>query len=202
VTRGSGPPAVSAIVLAGGRSSRFGSDKLVATIDGSTVLDRAVAATARVAGDVVVVVEPGTERLVARIDRPLRFVADPERHGGPLIGLLSGLEVVDEPLVIVVGGDMPTLQADVLELLLRTLAAADPSIGAVVLRSAGTAVPLPAAVRAGAATSAARELIRDGERRLRSLFGVLSTRTVDEREWRLLDPAGATLRDVDVPGDL
>lgn len=36
------PPALVAVVLAGGESRRFGSDKLVADLDGRTVLDRAL----------------------------------------------------------------------------------------------------------------------------------------------------------------
>ncbi len=193
---------VSGIVLAGGRSSRFGSDKLAAEFEGKPLLDRAIAGVAAVVTEVVVVLEPGRERTVAAVDRPVRFVADPERHGGPLVGLLAGLEVVDEPLVVVAGGDMPDLRADVLRLLVRSLRAADPAVGAVALRSRGALAPLPVAVRTGAATDVARRLIGDGERRLRSLFDHLPTRILDEAEWRPLDPDEATLRDVDVFADL
>jgi molybdopterin-guanine dinucleotide biosynthesis protein A len=195
------PFAVSGIVLAGGRSRRFGSDKLAARIGDGTLLDRSVAAVAEIATDVVLVVAPGDEPVPASIARPLRIVADPVAHGGPLVGLLTGLEAVDQPLAIVVGGDMPELRADVLGLLVRTLAA-EPTIDGVVLRSRGALVPLPAAVRTGAATDITRRLVGDGERRLRSLFERLPTRILEEGTWRPLDPDGDTLRDVDRPGDL
>jgi molybdenum cofactor guanylyltransferase len=139
--------------------------------------------------------------VLAPISGALRIVADPEAHGGPLVGLLTGLEAVDQPLVVVVGGDMPDLRPDVLRLLIRTLAS-EPTIGAVVLRSRGALVPLPAAVRTGAATDWTRRLVGDGERRLRSLFERLPTRILEEGEWRPMDPDGETLRDVDRPGDL
>ena len=195
------PLAVSGIVLAGGRSRRFGSDKLAARVGGGTLLDRSVAALASVAVDLVVVVAPGNDRVPAPASRPLRVVADPEAHGGPLVGLLTGLEAVEQPLVIVVGGDMPTLRPDVLRLLARTLVS-QPTIDGVVLRSRGALVPLPAAVRTGAATDVTRRLVGDGERRLRSLFERLPTRILEEGEWRPLDPDGETLRDVDRPVDL
>jgi len=195
------PLVVSGIVLAGGRSRRFGSDKLAARVGAGTLLDRSVAAVASIVSDVVVVVAPLDERVVTPIAGPLRIVADPEAHGGPLVGLLTGLEAVDQPLVVVVGGDMPSLRPDVLRLLVRTLAA-EPTIGAVVLRSRGALVPLPAAVRTGAATDWTRRLVGDGERRLRSLFERLPTRILEEGEWRPMDPDGETLRDVDRPGDL
>lgn len=193
---------VSGIVLAGGRSSRFGSDKLAADFDGTSLLDRAVAGVAAVVDEVVVALAPDAERTVTAVGRPVRFVADPERHGGPLVGLLAGLEVVDQPLVLVAGGDMPDLRANVLSLLVRSLRASDPSVGAVALRSRGGIAPLPVAVRTGAATDVARRLIADGERRLRSLFDHLPTRILEEAEWRPLDPDEATLHDVDVPADL
>src|SRR5437762_922456 len=88
-----------------------------------------------------------------------------------------------------------------LRLLARTLVS-QPTIDGVVLRSRGALVPLPAAVRTGAATDVTRRLVGDGERRLRSLFERLPTRILDEGEWRPLDPDGETLRDVDRPADM
>jgi len=44
----------SAIVLAGGRSSRFGSDKLAADLDGTTLLAATIGTLADVVDDVVV----------------------------------------------------------------------------------------------------------------------------------------------------
>lgn len=195
---------VSGIVLAGGRSSRFGSDKLAAVIGSDTLLGRSIAALAMVVDEIVVVVGPTDERTIGPIpgrDRPIRIVRDGEAHGGPLVGLLAGLEVVAHPLVLVVGGDMPDLQPDVLALMVGTLAV-DMAAGAVVLRARGEVVPLPAALRTAAGSEVARSLVLDGERRLRSVFERLPTRILADGEWRPLDPEGATLRDVDVPADL
>ncbi|HEX5825801.1 MAG TPA: molybdenum cofactor guanylyltransferase [Candidatus Limnocylindrales bacterium] len=190
------------MILAGGRSSRFGSDKLAARLGDRTLLDLAIAGVAAVASEIVVVLAPGDERIPERIDRPVRFVADPERHGGPLIGLLAGLEAVEQPLVVVAGADMPTLAPAVLGAMVRALVASGPGWDGVILASRGDRVPLPAVLRTGAATAIARQLVGDGERRLRSLFERLPTRALAEGEWRPLDPAGATLRDVDRPADL
>ncbi len=195
---------VSGIVLAGGGSSRFGSDKLSASFEGVPLLDRAIAAVAAVAGcsEIVVVLAPGDDRKLPSAAVPVRRALDPLGQGGPLVGLLAGLEVAREPVIIVVGGDMPTLSPDVLAALLRALVAAEGSADAAVLLQRGVARPLPAALRNGAATQVARRLIADGERSLVALVRGLASRSLSEGEWRGLDPAGATLRDIDRPGDL
>jgi len=195
------PAAVSAIVLAGGRSRRFGSDKLRAEIDGRNLLDLATEAAAAVSSEVVVVVAPDDDRPLPAARVPVRRTIDPEPFGGPLVGLRSGLEIAAEPLAVVVGGDMPSMEPDVLRALVRALEAST-GHDAVALSSRGRLVPLPAALRTGAATDATRRLVGGGERRLRTLFDHLRTRVLAEEEWRPLDPEGATLRDVDRPEDL
>jgi molybdopterin-guanine dinucleotide biosynthesis protein A len=199
------PEGVSGIVLAGGASSRFGSDKLNATLDGQTLLERAVAAVAAVSSEVLVVVAPGDDRPLPGADLfpvPVRRAEDPETHGGPLVGLLAGLEAAREPIAVVVGGDMPALSGDVLRTLATSLGSADRGHDAVVLVRSGVFRPLPAAVRNGAATQAARRILGDGERSLVALMRELRTRHLPEAAWRGLDPAGATLLDVDTPEDL
>jgi molybdenum cofactor guanylyltransferase len=193
---------VSGIVLAGGRSSRFGSDKLAAEINGRRLLDLAIEGLAAVSDEVLVVVSPGDDRVLPSSTATLRQVVDPEQHGGPLVGLLAGLEVSDQPIAVVAGGDMPSLSRAVLEAMIRRLVASEPGTHAIILASRGDRPPLPAVLRTGAATDVARRLVGDGERRLRSLFERLPTRALDETEWRPLDPDGATLRDIDRPADL
>lgn len=195
---------VSGIVLAGGSSNRFGSDKLVARYDGVPLLDRAVAAVAAVPGcsEIVVVLAPGDDRDLPSASIPVRRALDEAAYGGPLIGLLAGLEIAREPVIVLVGGDMPTLSPDVLAALVRALTATEGTADTAVLVQRGVTRPLPAAFRNGAATQAARRLIGDGERSLVALVRDLATRELAEGEWRGLDPSGATLRDIDRPGDL
>jgi molybdopterin-guanine dinucleotide biosynthesis protein A len=192
---------VSAIVLAGGRSTRFGSDKLAATIDGRTLLDLTIEAVGAVADEVLVILAPGDERALPIAAGKMRRIVDPELHGGPLIGLLAGLEAAGQPLIVLVGGDMPTLSESVLGAMIRALEATE-TAAAVVLESRGDRPPLPAVARTGAATTVARGLVGDGERRLGALFERLPVRVLDESEWRPLDPDESTLRDIDRPADL
>jgi molybdopterin-guanine dinucleotide biosynthesis protein A len=191
---------VAAIVLAGGRSERFGdADKLTARIGGSTLLERAVAAVATVADDVVVVLRPGEPTIV--VPSAARAAHDPTEGEGPLAGMFAGLlSVGGSATAIVVGGDMPDLQPQVLRLMLACLD--DPSVEMVVLDDGDGARPLPMVVRTGPAADAAQTLLDGGSRRLRDLVGTLRTAVLDQATWMALDPARSTLRDVDEPGDL
>ena len=191
------PLPVSGIVLAGGRSARFGRDKLAEPVDGRPLLDLAVEAVAVVAGDVLVVAPPDVDPVVPA---GARVVHDASPYEGPLAGCLTGLTAAREPLVLVVGGDMPSLEPAVLSLLVRALEAS--SSDATLLEYRGRRQQLPFAVRTGSGTEIARRLLAQGERRLGALAERLTVRSLSEGEWRPLDPEARTLRDVDEPADL
>ncbi|NVD45907.1 molybdenum cofactor guanylyltransferase [Qipengyuania atrilutea] len=74
---------VLGVVLAGGRSTRFGSDKAAALYDGISLLDHAIAALTGFCDEVVV---------AGRDTAPVRTVQDwPKADFGPLGGLAGGL---------------------------------------------------------------------------------------------------------------
>jgi molybdopterin-guanine dinucleotide biosynthesis protein A len=190
---------IGAIVLAGGRSARFGRDKLAEPIDGRPMLEHAIDAVRAVASDLVVVVAPGDER---PIPEGVRRIDDETPFQGPLAGLATGLAAMPPEVerVIVVGGDMPTLVPAVLERLLDALLGHETSILAD--PDEPDVRPLPLAVRRRAAQVAAVRLLAGGERRLRALLTELDPCVVPASAWQADDPRGETLRDVDTKGDL
>ena len=196
-------PDVTAIVLAGGRSTRFGSDKLGEDVDGMTVLHRAIAAVASVADGVIVV--GATPRVPPAIDQgTVRAVADAEPGGGPLQALAGALAETTTLTALVVAGDMPSLVPSVLELLLEVLNA-DPEVDAAVLadpRDPTRQQPLPAALRVAPARLAATTAVEAGDRSLVRLLGRLALAELPAERWQPLDPDARTLVDIDVPDDL
>ena len=188
---------VSAVVLAGGRSSRFGRDKLAEPVGGRAILDHAIDAVRTVATDVVVVVAPDG----SSPERPdVRVVRDATAFEGPLVGLLAGLGAARESAVLVTAGDMPELRQAVADALLAELIGS--GVDAVVLEDAGRPRPLPMAIARDPGRAAAQRLIDAGERRLRALVEALAATVIPEQTWRALDPEGRSLRDVDTPNDL
>jgi len=187
----------AAIVLAGGRSSRFGRDKLAEPVDGVPMLGRAVGAVAGIVDEVLVVVAPGSTR---RIPDGARPIDDARAYEGPLAGVDAGLAATDAGVVLVIGGDMPSLVPAVLRRLLAALD--DPSVDAAVLEAGGRHRPLPMALRRAPAIAVTATLLASDERRLRALRDGLALAVIPDAVWQLDDPSGATLRDVDRPEDL
>jgi len=203
----------AAIILAGGASSRFGGDKLAARLDGIPVLEHALRAVAQVADPVVVVVSPDAPS--PSVPSDLRVEVVPARdlvaHQGPLAGLVGGLAALlswaeadgggaAPDVVLLVAGDMPTLDPGVLAMLAETLDA-DRLLGAVCLETDPPS-PLPSAIRATLAGPAAAALLEADRRSLRGLMEAVPSSVVPSAAWRAIDPDGRTLRDIDAPEDL
>jgi len=187
---------VTAIVLAGGRSRRFGGDKLAVEIDGMTVLDRAIVAVSALATEVLLVGEATT-------GQPIRRIVDPEPFGGPLQAVSGALDAVGTDVALVVAGDMPSLVPEVLKLLVDVLAAT--TAHAVILadpRDPSRRQPLPLAVQVEPARTAAAMALESGDRSLVRLLDRLHLVAVPVDQWQPLDPEARTLVDIDVPDDI
>ena len=193
-------PEVTGVVLAGGRSARFGSDKLAAELEGRRLLDHALAAVSAVAPAIVIVVAPGsTIVLPAGLPARLRIVHDPESFGGPLVGLDAALAAVDSPVVLVAGGDMPRMAPAVLHRLASTIG---PGRAGASLEVPGRIHPLPMALDVALARPAARRVLERGGRSLRDMLAELDGVSLPAPVWLALDPTGATITDIDRPSDL
>jgi len=175
---------VAVVVLAGGTSRRFGSDKLAAPLGDTTVLDVLVGS-----------LPPGWPVLVVGPRRPLvrevGWVREDPPGGGPLAGVAAALAVLRSAVVAVVAGDMP-YAGPAVATLVSTLLTAPPEVGAVIAVD-GTGVPNPllAAYRTAEA------------------FAVLPPSAAGRPARLLLEVAHIEItftddvvRDIDSPGDL
>lgn len=102
---------MGAIILAGGSSTRFGANKLLARVNGTPVLARVFRAVSQIESPVVVSVHSrsqGTE-LLAVLPRRTPLVIDRRSTTafGPGVGIVSGLLSLPPGPTLIVGGDMP-----------------------------------------------------------------------------------------------
>lgn len=111
------PAPLGAVILTGGTGLRLGGvDKAALEVDGRTMLDRALEATA--AADPVVVVGPATPTRC-----PVTWTRENPPGGGPAAGLLAGLDALPGPVetVCVLAVDMPRFTARTMHRLVAVL---------------------------------------------------------------------------------
>ena len=200
---------VGGAVIAGGRSGRLGTDKRFVAVDGVPLLARTVALLHPLVDDVQVVVADGQDRaaiaaslatnLGPDLADAVRFAVDARADVGPAAGLEAALAGARSDVVLVVATDHPALAPGVLGLL-RERACVSPA-AAVTLAGPRGPEPFLTAYRRDALPTVTAAL--DARvRRMQDVLAALEPEVVTEAEWRLLDPAGRTLVDVDVPEDL
>lgn len=187
-------------MLAGGRSRRFGRDKLAEQYEGRPLLQHPVSRLLEVCDRIIVVLAPDATEPSMPAGASVEFARDALEDEGPLRGLSAGLEMANADWVVLVGGDMPDVQAAVLLEMLR--AGLETGAVAVSLSDGGTERPLPCVLRTAPAADAVRVLLQAGRRSLRDLLAAVATVVVDEPTWTALDPEHRTLIDVDEPADL
>ncbi|QCC49182.1 molybdenum cofactor guanylyltransferase [Halobellus limi] len=123
----------AALVLAGGRSTRFGDrDKAVADLDGTPMIRRVVDRLAPVVDEVVLNCRADQVDAVADAfsDAPFdpAFAVDRDPDAGPMAGIARGLEAVAAEYTVVVACDMPFVDPDVVEYLFERAAGADAAV--------------------------------------------------------------------------
>lgn len=176
---------VTAIVLCGGRSSRFGSDKTRALIEGRPLLDHVLDALPT-AWQVIAV---GPERTTSR---DVMWVREEPVFGGPLAALATALQQVCSPVFALLGGDMPHL-GSAPEVLIDRLASEPAVTDAVVARTPdGRLQPLLLA----ALTDASRAALPSDP------AGASVMSWLKQLRWTAHDIEQAPAHDVDTPEDL
>lgn len=169
-SRAPGPSEVTGLLLCGGESRRMGRDKAGIELSGSRrLIEYPLRALGEVADRVLLATGAGPRYE----DLGRESVLDAATDGGPLAGLLAGLEAASTEWVAVLACDMPRAGADVLRALLARAAERDLD-GCLFEIERGTQ-PMLAVYRAHCAQAVRRALER-GERRMVSFW----SETVDD----------------------
>jgi molybdopterin-guanine dinucleotide biosynthesis protein A len=184
---------VTAFVLAGGKSSRMGSDKAFLELGGETLLSRALQAAGSVAGEVRIVGAPQKFAAFGEV------IEDVYRGQGPLGGIHAALSNSQTELNLVLAVDLPFVGREFLEFLLLRARESDAMI--TVPRAGGGLQPLCAAYRRGFAEVAERSL-RAGNNKIDSLFATLETCVIEEDELARAGFSVEMFRNLNTPEEL
>jgi molybdopterin-guanine dinucleotide biosynthesis protein A len=191
------PLDTAAIVLAGGKSTRFGRDKAAEPLLGVPMLQRVVDLTEGLVDEVIIVGRPGQDLAWVRTERPSRAVEDLYPGAGPAGALYTGLTASQAPVALAVACDMPLLQLALLAALLQLGRDHD----LVVPVCDGLPQPLCAVYRTSCRERLRAEL-EAGDLKLVSIIDKLSAHYVEEKEWHAFDPGGLSFANLNSEADL
>ncbi len=186
-------PDFSAFVLAGGRSSRMGSDKAFLQFEGRTLLARALDLLRALTPEVGIV---GPSAKFAPHGRVMEDVY-PGR--GPLAGIHAALSASTTELNLILAVDLPFVSESLLRFIVEQARAADAVV--TVPRIAGGYQPLCAVYRRAFAPLA-QAALEAGRNKIDALFAATTTRILEEPELSRFAFSAAMFDNLNTPEDL
>lgn len=160
---------ITGIVLAGGKSSRMGSDKGLIKIDNKTFVENVIAAMEPLVNEIIIVSnKPEYDQF------GFYRVEDDIKDSGPLAGLYSGLKYSNSEFNLVLSCDIPIIKTEILEKLIEV---DYKNYEVTQIESHNKTMPL-IAIYQKQCMHKCLELLQQDERRLRVAVNQLKTKTI------------------------
>lgn len=182
----------SAVILAGGKSSRMGRPKALLSFDGEPLIVHIVRSLGHLFADIVIVVAPGQELPPL----PATVVRDEVAYQGPVGGIYYGLKAANGRSCFVTSCDVAFLNLSLISYLISHISNHD----VVVPYWQGRFQPLHAVYRKSVMPLLKEQLDR-GELRPIFLYEKVRTHKVDEEKIRHFDPEGLSFLNMNSPED-
>jgi molybdopterin-guanine dinucleotide biosynthesis protein A len=194
-----GPDRVTGIILAGGSSSRLGQTKALVPLGGCSLVEHVVGVLRPLVSELLLVTQREASTSEAESLTPLGLPTTTDIHTGvgTLGGLHAGLDAIRTEYGLVVGCDMPFLNAD----LLRYMIAQAPGFDVVMPRVGRYYEPLHA-LYARSCLPTIEQSVLAGRRRIRQALSGLRVRYVEESEIDRYDPEHLSFFNVNTPEEL
>jgi molybdopterin-guanine dinucleotide biosynthesis protein A len=184
---------VTAIVLAGGKSSRLGRDKALEKIGGKYLIERVIDSLSQLGDDIIVVTAAPNQLSDLNVEK----VIDTYPRTGAKVGLCTGINASLSFYSLVVACDMPFLNIDLLRYLLDSASGFD----AVIPRIGDKIEPLHA-VYSKNCIPILDEHISKGKLKISDLFNEVNVRYVEVGEIEKYDSQHLSLFNINSEADL
>ena len=181
-------------ILTGGRSSRMGQDKALLEVNGKPLVKTVAGHVRRVLDEVTLV---GSKERYQSLGFPV--IEDIHPGLGPIAGIHAALRHSHKPLVLVVGCDMPFLNAEFLEKLVQVAAVADAEV--TVAESVEYGVESLCAVYNQTTLPLIEDAIHNRELKVALLFDKVHVRKLSADEYRPFNPQGVLFSNINTPQD-
>ena len=192
----------SGIILSGGSSRRFGTDKALVSVEGKTLIQYVLDAVMPLVHETLVVVKTLEQGKIIKevCKEPFILAFDESEVNSPLAGTLAGMKEARGGVSLLLACDTPLLSPDVLSFLLHL----GRSYDAVVPRwPNGNIEPLQAAYNTAKIRKAAAEAIEAKELRMYDAIKHLrNVLYVSTEALKQMDPDLRTFQNINTPSDL
>lgn len=172
---------LTAIILAGGKSSRIGSDKdkAILKLNKKYLIDIVISKLTRIVGDNIIIVGPPEKYPSYK-----QVIPDLFNQRGLLVGLYSGLKSSASRYNLVVGCDMPFLKVELLQYMRDKIGSND----IIIPRYAKNYIEPLCAIYSKDCLSVMERNIETGILSIRRIFPYLKVRYIEEEEIKRVDP--------------
>ena len=174
---------INCIILAGGKSTRFGHDKVLEKIGNTSLLEQVISHVDPICKDIIIVTAKG--RTFAQLaNRPkIKIIEDIFPGQGSLGGIYTGLVTSESFYNLVVAVDMPFLNASLLRYMINAADGYDFTLP----RVGNFYEPLHA-VYSRNCTTPIKSLLEQGKKVIVELFNYVKVRFIDTEEIDRFDP--------------
>jgi molybdopterin-guanine dinucleotide biosynthesis protein A len=187
---------MTSIILAGGKSLRLGRSKALQAIGGKSLIQWVVDRLTILSTEIIIATAHG-EAIPCSSAVRIKTAADIYPGKGPLVGIYSGLIASSNSRAIVVGCDTPFLSVSLLEYMTQVCFTFD----VVVPRIKNKLEPL-CAVYSKNCLDPIQGLLKQDERRIRKLFGMVKVNYIEEDEINRFDPEHLSFFNINTQDDL
>lgn len=198
-----GPSPISAVIIAGGKSTRLGQDKRRLRLwgqAGPTLLEHTVLLMARCCTDVVVVMnDPETWPSL-----PARIVSDVYPNMGALGGIYSGLQAAAQPYGFVVASDMPLLNPELIQWMIQQPRDYDALVPRFARERARNRLGVESlhAIYSRVCAEPIRRQLEQGNPQVIGFFREVRVRIIEHETLATFDPEGRSFRNINTPEEL
>jgi len=192
----------SAIILAGGASKRFGSEKGLVELAGKPLVLHVLEKISGIVDEKLVVVSSETQRtrFINAIGKSARIVVDKLEVRSPLVGAQTGFESARGEYSLLLPCDTPFLSSQIAAFLLDVCLKKAAAIPRWPNRDIE---PLQAAYHTKSASKAAKKALNEGKLNLRSMIEKMrGVRYISTLILKELDPRLQTFFNINTPNDL
>lgn len=186
----------TAVILAGGKSSRLGFDKQLLAHDGRYVMDDILEKLKLIFEEVIIV----SNTPLLHEGRNCRIISDTYLDAGPLGGIQAGLSAATYSTCFFTACDMPWISEDYINYLMQHKCT-EPEIEILVTRQ-GTMVEPLSGLYDKRLLERVEDLLKAGHRRIQSLLKTAQTDYIPERVALKYSPDWSMFANINTPDDL